>query len=248
MQFIVLGSSSAGNGYILIDNKGQSLLLEAGIGLKHILRHLRFDISKIQGLLVSHSHLDHCRYAFSIASMGINIYCNQETYDKLRINNGINTHRLNMIDNHQKLSLGNFEVQAFSVSHDIDCLGFKIDHKESGRIVFVTDSNYIPALFERVNYFLVECNFSSEIIEERINNNPNFYFNKRTINTHLEINTLRDYFKIADMTRVEGIIMLHLSDLNSNAAKFKKEIMEATGCPVHIAEKGKKFNLDINNK
>ncbi|HCB45364.1 MAG TPA: MBL fold hydrolase, partial [Algoriphagus sp.] len=59
MKLIVLGSSSAGNCYILQDNQGNSLILEAGVRIKEIKKALDFDISGIQGCLISHRHGDH---------------------------------------------------------------------------------------------------------------------------------------------------------------------------------------------
>ena len=53
----ILGSSSLGNSYILTDNTGQSLLIEAGISLQDVKKSLNFNISNVVGVVVSHSHL-----------------------------------------------------------------------------------------------------------------------------------------------------------------------------------------------
>ena len=56
MKLQVLGSSSAGNGYI-IGNDNEVIVIEAGIKLKEIKKALDFNISKIRGVLISHEHL-----------------------------------------------------------------------------------------------------------------------------------------------------------------------------------------------
>ncbi len=55
MRLIVLGSSSSGNCYIL-ENENEALILEAGIPFLEVKKKLDFNIMKIVGVLVSHSH------------------------------------------------------------------------------------------------------------------------------------------------------------------------------------------------
>ena len=42
---------------------------------------------------------------------------------------------------------------------------------------------------------------------------------------------------------IKNIVLLHLSDSNSNAEEFKGEVQKLTGKPVYIADKGLKINL-----
>jgi len=55
MKLHILGSSSKGNCYVL-QNKKEALIIEAGINLAEVKKVLNFDISKIGGCVVSHSH------------------------------------------------------------------------------------------------------------------------------------------------------------------------------------------------
>ena len=52
-----LGTGSKGNCYALVDKLGNILLLDAGISLKEIKIGIDFQVSKIVGCLVTHSHL-----------------------------------------------------------------------------------------------------------------------------------------------------------------------------------------------
>lgn len=57
MKLHCLNTGSEANGYILQASNGDSLILEAGVRAIEMKKALNFDISKIQGLLLSHQHL-----------------------------------------------------------------------------------------------------------------------------------------------------------------------------------------------
>ena len=57
MEFIVIGTGSKGNGYVLRDSKGECLLLECGMKLIECKKSLDFNLQNISGMLVSHEHL-----------------------------------------------------------------------------------------------------------------------------------------------------------------------------------------------
>ena len=60
MQLQVIGSGSQGNSYLL-SNDTDVLLIELGVQFKRIKKALDYDLSKINGALVSHSHGDHAK-------------------------------------------------------------------------------------------------------------------------------------------------------------------------------------------
>ena len=45
----------------------------------------------------------------------------------------------------------------------------------------------------------------------------------------------QDFLRANDLSRVKEIHLLHLSDENSNAERFKREIQEISGKPVYVA-------------
>jgi phosphoribosyl 1,2-cyclic phosphodiesterase len=51
----VCNSGSSGNGYVLETDK-EALLIEAGCRFADIKKMLNFNVSKIQGLIISHEH------------------------------------------------------------------------------------------------------------------------------------------------------------------------------------------------
>ncbi len=56
MKLKVLGSGSSGNCYIL-HNETEALIIEAGFPFMEVKKALDFNISKIQGVVISHEHL-----------------------------------------------------------------------------------------------------------------------------------------------------------------------------------------------
>ena len=46
-----------------------------------------------------------------------------------------------------------------------------------------------------------------------------------------------------DLTAVKNIILIHLSDKNSDANSFKQQVIEQTGIPTTIAESNIELNL-----
>lgn len=51
-----LGSSSAGNCYLL-ENNEECLVIEAGLPLKEVKKAVDFNVRKINGVVISHGHL-----------------------------------------------------------------------------------------------------------------------------------------------------------------------------------------------
>lgn len=57
MRLKCLGSSSAGNCYLLQADSGETLILDCGIPIKAIKKGLDWDIRGIKGVIISHTHL-----------------------------------------------------------------------------------------------------------------------------------------------------------------------------------------------
>nr|DAR37024.1 MAG TPA: YycJ-like MBL-fold protein [Caudoviricetes sp.] len=57
MYLKCLGSSSAGNCYLLQAGSGETLIIDCGIGIKEIKKGLDWNIREIKGVIISHTHL-----------------------------------------------------------------------------------------------------------------------------------------------------------------------------------------------
>lgn len=85
MKLKVLGSSSSGNCYLIEASQNDKLILDAGINFKDVQKELNFNFKGIQGVLVTHEHMDHLKYAPNFALNGIDIYASQGTFNRLNL-------------------------------------------------------------------------------------------------------------------------------------------------------------------
>ena len=69
----------------------------------------------------------------------------------------------------------------------------------------------------------------------------------RVAENHMSIETCKNMLLANDLGETVNVILLHLSDGNSDSKDFKKQIEEATGKPTYIADKGMSINLNLNS-
>lgn len=235
-----LGSSSSGNSYIL-ETETEVLLLELGVKFKLIKEALKHDLSKVVVALCSHEHGDHSKAVKEAVSAGIDVVMSKGTQEKLNLK----SHRIKNIAHCGKYKAGNFEILAFDTKHDCsEPLGFLIRHPDAGCICFITDSMFIENTFPGVTHFMVEANYCEKIINDRLvcgSIHPAQV--NRTRTSHMSINTCKELLLANDLKKVVNVILLHLSDGNSDALRFKEEIKQATRCNVEVATKGLRMEL-----
>jgi phosphoribosyl 1,2-cyclic phosphodiesterase len=245
MRFITLSSSSAGNGYLLKTSSGEILIIEAGVSLMELKKALDFNLSKIAGCIVSHSHKDHSGYLYDYQKAGINCSMNQQT--KESIWGEMPIYNVNVLQTKKVYEIGSFKVQPFDLKHDVQNFGYLINHPESGLFCFITDTHYCPYTFPGMNNILVEANYSDEIIEAKLlRGSGNMFVRNRVIQSHMEIDTTAGFLKANDLKGVNNIVLLHLSEGNSNAHAFKKRIQDVTGKTIYVAEPG--LDIEFNKQ
>lgn len=239
MKLHVLGSSSQGNCYVL-ETSEAALVIEAGVRFKEVKKALDFNISKIVGCMVSHSHGDHAGYITDFLDNAVNVYIGQLDGFKLK------TNRLPLLFEAGHVGeIGPFKVKPFEVKHDVPCFGFLISHPESGLTLFVTDTHYVPYTFRGLTNIILEVNYSDEILERNIEKGylaP--VVSRRVLSSHMSLDTAKDFLLANDLTAVNNVVLTHLSDGNSNAREFQKEIELLTGKTVTVADKNMIINFD----
>jgi phosphoribosyl 1,2-cyclic phosphodiesterase len=240
MELKILGSSSKGNGYILRGTTS-SLILETGFKLKKAKEMLGFDLKSVEGVLVTHSHGDHSRYIWEYLRAGLNCYMTEQTATELRV---LKHYRTNIINVEEPFNVG-FKVMAFNTEHDCEgSVGYYINHEEMGNLVFATDTYFLRYTFDDLDYIMIEANYKKEILKENFQTGVIHELQvKRVLRSHFEIMNTIKWIKLNDLSNVKKIILLHLSDQNSNAKLFKRLVEEETNINTEIAEKGKTIQL-----
>ena len=60
---------------------------------------------------------------------------------------------------------------------------------------------------------------------------------RRVMKSHMSIETAKEFLRVNDLSQVREIWLIHLSDGNSDAERFKREVAELTGKMVFVADK-----------
>jgi len=239
MRLKIIGSNSKGNAYLL-ESKTDSLLIECGVRFQQIKQALDWNINKLVGCIVTHGHGDHACGVRDLTYAGINVYATGGTCEELIIKWKANPHRIKPRHTELPFSLGPFRIIAFKTIHDTkEPCGFLIHHAECGVVLFLTDTVYSPFTFKGLNNIIVEANYCDEILEERrINGNTVEAVRDRVIESHMSLKNCKDLLAANDLSKVNNIVLIHLSDGHSHAARFKREVEQLTGKNVHVADAG----------
>lgn len=233
IEFTPIASSSAGCAYLLKGDGCGPLLLDAGLPFRKIQKAAGFQLSTIQGALITHAHGDHCASVLPLTHAGIDVYASAETLEQLE---GVR-HRLHAVESKQPFQVGNWQIMPFETVHDSPgSLGFIIAHPGGERLLYLTDTAYSKYRFDGLTHICIECNFALDIIRQGTAAGQicgRRY--SRTISNHMSLERLIDMLRANDLSKVEEIWLLHLSDANSDEERFADEVRRATGKPVYVA-------------
>ena len=242
MRLHVLSSGSKANGYVLYNDR-EALVIECGVPYSQCLRAIDFRRDKIVGALVTHEHGDHSKYVSQYLGAGIDVYASEGTvkgmkpYIKGRILQPTVCH------NQELLTIDGFKVLPFDTQHDSnEPFGYLVYHEEMGQILFATDTYYLKYRFPNLSHIMLECNYETGIIEKNVEDGViPAIVKERVFRSHMSLETHITTLQANDLSKVNTVVLLHLSGHNSDPAAFKKAVEEATGKLVFVAEKG----LDI---
>lgn len=173
MNFCSLYSGSTGNSLFVQSNETK-ILIDAGVSAKKIteaLLDMDIDIKEINGIIVTHEHIDHIRSIGTLANKyNIPIYATLGTW------NGIeNEKSVSKIENKnyfkigEEFNLGDLKINSFSTSHDaMDSCGFSIEN-DNKKISVATDlgeiTNEVFSSIKNSKFVLLESNYEPEVLK-----------------------------------------------------------------------------------
>lgn len=237
MKLKCLGSGSSGNCYLLSADNGETLILDVGIVLKEIKRGLDYDLRRILGVLVTHSHLDHAKSVSDFERMGIKMFTPYK------------------ISNHVSAEcnyMGDFKIKDFALT-DLDgnfmhtnadgsecpCYGFQITHKEMGKMLYITDTEFVKWRFRDVNHILISCNYIKDNLDDE-----NIAKRNHVLRGHMELETVKEFIRANVSDSLQNVILCHLSAENADADKMVAEVQKIVpGAHVDVARAGKCWEL-----
>jgi len=233
IEFNTIASGSSGNCHILKSNDTIGLI-DIGIQWKQIQKAMDFKTSNLDFVLSTHRHFDHCGYLKDAIKAGIDCYAIQDVWDS----NGIISHRAHTIIPKKTFTIKSLSIMAFDLPHDVPNVGFLIRDKERSKLLYLVDCNYCPYRFHGLTLIALGINYDTEILVDNITcGYLNLEVGKRMLKNHMSIETAKGFFRANDMSKVEEIYLLHLSDGNSDEDYFKKTVEEITGKPVYSETK-----------
>ena len=239
MTLTVINSNSSGNAYILESLTGEALLIECGVNFKLIKQALGFALRKVVGCILTHEHGDHAKSITDVMKAGIKVWASAGTHEAC---NTKEHHRAMQIKSGIPYGIGPYVVKPFDIKHDVkEPLGFLIYHPEMGTTLFMTDTKYCEYDFASVqfNNIIIEANYCQQIIDKRVADGANPQFLRdRVLHSHMSLDTCKKTLLTYDLQPVNNIVLIHLSDGNSDEKRFKREVEETTGKTVWVATPG----------
>jgi len=230
MDIRIIASGSKGNAYYINDGVS-SLLLDVGIPIKAIQPEIDFTLSELSGALITHKHNDHSKAVPELVKKGVDVYAPQEVFEV----KGITSHRAHVLEPLKGVKVGGFSVMPFDLQHDCVNFGYLMESAATGeRLLYFTDTYYVKYRFERLDYILAECNYSSMVLDENIKNGTvPAVLKPRLLKSHMSIDTLVDMLKSNDLSRLKQIYLLHISERNGDEAEFLRKIKAITEAAVY---------------
>lgn len=239
MKITCLASGSSGNSY-LVKTSTATLLLEAGLSVK-ALAEKGVKLSDIDLCLITHEHGDHAKYAKQYSSRGVHLMCSEGTADALALPN-LWTYRRLMPNQHDRMVwLREYEhplyITGIPLVHDAaEPMGLIVrDEETSEKLVFITDTAYIPGMIDGMTHLMIECNYSWQILDAHKPISPSH--RARVMGSHLDIDSVLEWLQKNDISRLQEIYLMHLSDDHSDEAEFKRAVQASVGVSVWVCLK-----------
>ena len=249
LRFISFGSGSSGNcsylGFDAGEGRSTGVLIDAGVEPDRVYEALsdnRIDLRSITGILLTHDHGDHVKYAYNIvrANKHMVIYTTMRTMTGILRRHSISSR----IKDYQKIiyiehpfDAGKFTVTAFKTSHDgTENVGFAIDsHDGQHKFVITTDTGFITPEADRylrmANYIIIESNYDKDML---VRGPYPEYLKARIVGErgHMDnIDTARYLAEIVSPA-VSHVFLCHLSEENNTpeiALRTTRDALVAKG-------------------
>lgn len=217
-----IATGSRGNSYILSDDDS-TLILDAGVKADVIKAALHWDFTTVSGVLVSHSHKDHCLCADTLEKYGLDVW------------------RPYLIDGGRDMkTFGKWAVQSFDLPHDgcPNC-GFYIRHVDGFKMLYLTDLEYCKYVFrsQEVNVILIEVNWQDEYVDKAASN-----FRHKVLG-HLSLNNAINFLKANKTDALQKVIICHQSMWSMDEEECVDRIRQEIGVDVVAARKERTIEL-----
>ena len=232
IEIQTLATGSTGNCYYVTDGV-TPILIECGISFKQIQKKLNFQTTDIAACLITHEHMDHCKGIDGVLKAGIRCYMSKGTKTAL---NRDKHHRIKTVENKKQFTIGTWTILPFDVQHDVaEPFGFLLVNDAGDKLLFASDTYYIKYKFQGLTHLMIECNYCQSVLdvnEQTGRIHPSM--RKRVMKSHFSMENVLEFLKVNDLSKLQEIWLLHLSDSNSDEQLIRQEVAKVTGKLIHI--------------
>lgn len=237
INYLSFGSGSSGN-CCYVGTKHGGFLIDAGVRAEDVLLSLKQNgvkIENVKGILLTHDHSDHVKYAYTILRnhKHIRLFCTNRVLNGLLRRHGISKR---IKDYHVPIfkeipfKLAGTEITAFDVPHDgTDNMGFSVNY-DNRNFVIATDLGRVTEraryYMSRADYLVIESNYDLPMLI----NGPYPEYLKSRIRTdhgHLDNSDTAAFLKEIWTPSLKYIFLCHLSKDNNTPQKALKAVREA---------------------
>lgn len=172
LNFCSLYSGSSGNS-LFVETNNTKILIDAGVSSKKIekaLEDINIEPYSLDGILITHEHTDHVQGLGTFSKkFNLPVYVNQETLDAMpKQRDKIDSNNIKLFKVQDKFSIGDIDINSFSIPHDAaNPCGFNI-WKENKKISIATDighvTNNILKNLEESLFIMLESNYDPEVL------------------------------------------------------------------------------------
>jgi hypothetical protein len=207
-------------------------MLDMGLPWADIMLGLDFDLVSVSIALASHNHhADHTKSIVHCINSGIPTFGNKDICDHYK--------GCQFLD--KMVKVDGFKVQTFDLVHNAPNSAFIVDTFDGIRILYCTDTQYIPKRVKGVNCAIIECNHDDDTI---IANLCEGVENRSQFENHHSLDRCIEYLKSIYSADLTSVILWHPSGTNLNKKEAVRRVKEALGFEaVYMAEKGLELEI-----
>ena len=229
LYYVSFGSGSSGNSCYLGTSHG-GIIIDAGIKADEIESKIRtngIDMKNVKGILLTHDHSDHVRYAYTLIKnhRHLRLYCTNRVLNGLLRRHDISKR---VKDYHHPIfkeipfKIADFEITAFEVPHDgSDNMGFSVNF-DNRNFVLATDMGEVQArarhYISEADYLVIEANYDLQMLLK--GRYPEFLKARiQTASGHMDNVATASFLKEIYNPRLKHIFLCHLSKDNNTPEK-----------------------------
>ncbi|MGF6376353.1 phosphoribosyl 1,2-cyclic phosphodiesterase [Clostridiales Family XIII bacterium PM5-7] len=224
LHFCSFASGSSGNCY-MVKSETTTILIDVGIAGKKVLAGLeehQLDITDVDGVLITHEHIDHVRSLQMISKKATNAQVCATVGTLEKVMDKVKGNSIWTVYYEEEFSIGDILIKPFRLSHDAaEPAGYSLIH-DGKQVTIVTDTGCIsPEIFaqiEQADLLVLEANHEVNILQMGAYPYP---LKRRILGDHGHLSNetaaqcICRLLKSCDGKKTPSVILAHLSRENN---------------------------------